>query len=219
MTRPEPPSEKVPQLMTQTRLMELLDYDPDTGIFINKVTRRNATMGSTVGWMNKPGGYLRARVEGKVYMLHRLAWLYVHGNLPLIHIDHIDGDKLNNRIANLRLASRSENLRNRGKQSDNTSGWCGVSLNKDTGTFKAFITLENYAYHLGLYRSPEIAAAVYAYVCQQIHGEFAKPYLPNWLIPDSLDTLSQIGGNMRQVRKALAGAAIRKAMLRSQTVD
>lgn len=199
-------------MISQKRLKELLHYDPESGVFVWKVTRSInglANAGSIAGSVVE-SGYIHIMVDGKQYKAHRLAWLYVHGEFPPKHIDHANGNPSDNRLVNLRPASHSENACNQGKKSTNTSGWCGVSFHKQSGKHRAEIMLAGNCHYLGGYDSPEIAAAVYNHVCQQVHGEFARPDIPDWMIVDS-NTIKAIGGNMKQISKALAAAAIHNA--------
>lgn len=203
--------------ITQARLKTLLDYDPLTGVFVRLVrtnTNGTAEIGQVAGSVNNKG-YITIGIDGKYHQAHRLAWFYVHGTFPPNGIDHINGVKSDNRLVNLRPATQSENNCNRGAITNSSTGWCRVSFDKPKGKYSACIRFNNKQYHLGYYDSPEIAAAVYAHVCQQVHGEFAKPDIPDWLIPDS-NTIRNIGGNMRQISKCLAAVAIFNAQLETQ---
>lgn len=93
-----------------------------------------------------------------------------------VEVDHVNGNKLDNRSANLRLATRSENMRNTGPQSNNTSGFKGVSFQKDSGMWSAKIGLHGVRHHLGLFRSAELAHAAYCEAAKRLHGEFACVY-------------------------------------------
>jgi hypothetical protein len=114
--------------LTAQHLRELLHYDPSTGIFTWLVKpNRRIQIGSRVG-CTIDGGYLRTRIDGHLYRLHRLAWLYVNGQWPEYDIDHIDGNPANNAITNLRDVSRSVNLQNRREaMGHNKTGILGVS--------------------------------------------------------------------------------------------
>ncbi len=97
--------------ITAERLRELFHYNPDTGIFTRRVTRGSGKAGCVVGTFN--GHYLQFCVDRNQALAHRLAWLYVHGEWPKRQIDHIDGDKRNNRLSNLRDVTANQNQQNR----------------------------------------------------------------------------------------------------------
>ena len=164
-------------MVTQERLKELLNYNPDTGIFTWLVTRNayggGVRPGSIAGDKDSHG-YWRIGIDGTRYPLHRLAWLYVRGAMPENHIDHINGDKADNRLCNLRQATRFENLSNRGKNKNNSSGYKGVWFNKKLGKWIAGITHNNKAKHLGVFETPELAYEAYCKKAAELHGEFAK---------------------------------------------
>ena len=105
-------------------------------------------------------GYLKVCIDKKNYLVHRLIFLMHHGYLPEL-LDHIDMDKLNNRIENLRDADKELNSWNRGLQANNTSGFRGVSWNKAAGKWHAYIKIKGKRKHLGLFSTPEEASAAY----------------------------------------------------------
>lgn len=113
-------------MITLERLRELLEYDPETGIFRWKVSRGNAKMQSVAETLH-PKGYLDIRIDGKTYKAHRLAWFISQEEWPKAEIDHHDGIPSNNRILNLREATSSENGCNTKTRKDNTSGHKGIS--------------------------------------------------------------------------------------------
>lgn len=120
------------KILTQEMLKELLDYDPETGIFTWKKRvlskgRESRKSGKIAGSLN-PQGYLELRINNNHYYCHRLAWLYFYGVLPIGCIDHINQIKDDNRIKNLRIASKSLNTVNSKIRSDNKSGSRGVSF-------------------------------------------------------------------------------------------
>jgi hypothetical protein len=113
-------------MTTQSELMALLHYEPMTGIFTWLVDRgRRYIAGQRAGSI-QTGGYRRIGIGGRLYAEHRLAWLYVHGTWPSEDIDHNNRDTTDNRIANLRLATDSQNLANAKLQHNNKSGVKGI---------------------------------------------------------------------------------------------
>lgn len=101
-------------MITQQELQDLLDYNPATGEFRWKIQRGRAIKaGDAAGCIQKSTGYWQISSSGKTYQAHRLAWLYVYGQWPKGMVDHIDGKKTNNAIANLRDVSHRQNQQNR----------------------------------------------------------------------------------------------------------
>lgn len=137
-------------VLTAARLKELLRYCPDTGVFdwISNNGMR-VCIGKPVG--SKSRGYLRIRVDGKKYFAHRLAWLYVHGEWPEHELDHVNRDRADNRIANLRPASDTQNQRNRGIQRNNSSGVTGVYWRPADRKWQAMIKINKKLISLGVF--------------------------------------------------------------------
>lgn len=144
-------------MIAQSRVKELFDYNPETGLFFRYKT---ATF---LG--NKPNGkdgYCRINVDGRMYLAHRLAWLFVYGFNPSKGIDHINGSKSDNKISNLREASQTENLQNYWKaKKDNLLGVKGVGFHKQTGKYRARIMICSKEIHLGLFETIEMASTAY----------------------------------------------------------
>jgi len=119
------------------RLKSVLDYDCETGLFRWKAKtspRSNRiVVGSVAGNVNKVHGYAHIKVDGVLYPAHRLAWLYVYGEMPSVHIDHINRKRSDNRIVNLRLATRQENARNKSLSRKNSTGVTGVIYRERDG--------------------------------------------------------------------------------------
>lgn len=90
------------------------------------------------------------------------------------HVDHIDSNGINDQRSNLRVCTHAENLRNRGAQKDNTSGFKGVSRHKTTQRWRASINIDGKWRHLGLFDTPEEAYAVYCEAAVRLHGQFAR---------------------------------------------
>lgn len=121
-----------------------------------------------------PDGGVRLHIDGKTYWAHRIAWLYAYGRNPTAEIDHKDGDSSNNKISNLREASRAENARNVSLCSANTSGFKGVSWHKRRAKWTAQIGFNKKQIHLGVFDRAEDAAAAYKNAASKLHGAFAR---------------------------------------------
>lgn len=159
--------------LTADRLRELLQYNPETGIFTRRSKRGRYKAGAPTGCVS-PIGYLQIRVDQKLYYAHRLAWLYAHGRWPVHMIDHIDGDKLNNRLTNLREATAQQNAQNVGKRSHNTSGLKGVYWDKERQKWGAAVGIDGRFKSLGRYSTREEAHAAYVRFVKELHGDFAR---------------------------------------------
>jgi len=144
---------------------EILDYDPETGIFRWKwregVSKRiNARYAGKAAGNARSDGYLIIGINNRHYYAHRLAWLFVHGEWPPKDLDHIDGDPGNNRIDNLRLATMQENMRNVGLRKTSSTGVTGVSWDNYYRKFMAHIGIDGKFINLG--RFPTLSAAAAA---------------------------------------------------------
>jgi hypothetical protein len=127
-------------LMNADDVKELLDYDRETGEFYWKSRPHNISkrfIGKRAGTISL--GYLRISLDGKLVLAHRLVWLMEHGEWPRDHIDHINRNKMDNRIGNLRDATQSQNMRNASLPSNNKSGIAGVSWNKVKNSWEVYI--------------------------------------------------------------------------------
>lgn len=149
-------------------LVSILDYNPETGEFIRKVSRGNRKAGDAVGYKTNHG-YVRVKVNRQYFMAHRLAWFYVHNAWPEADLDHINGKRDDNRIVNLRVATRSQNIQNlRGARKDSKSGILGVDL-LENGKWRAQIQIDGVKSVLGYYNTPEEASNVYLTKKREIH--------------------------------------------------
>ena len=156
-------------MLTQARLKELIKYEPDTGNFIwIAPTRRRIVFGSIAGCLMN-GGYWHIRIDAKKYLAHRLAWLYVHGEFPIEHLDHIDGNRINNRFSNIRACSRAENGQNRISNKNSTSKYLGVHWHRLSNRWQAQIRINKKPIYLGLFDSEQDAYAAYCKAKKEIH--------------------------------------------------
>jgi hypothetical protein len=147
--------------------MELLAYDPATGVFTWRVNRRGrfARKGAQAG-SDSRGLYTRIAFDGADHYAHRLAWLYVHGVLPS-EIDHINGDGKDNRICNLREVTRAQNNQNIRKTRCNRTGFRGVRL--EGAFYRAVIQLNRRAHLSERFDSPQAAHAKYLEMREELH--------------------------------------------------
>lgn len=155
------------------RLRQLFDYNAETGVFLWKVaTSSKSPVGSVAGVVNG-AGYRVLSVDGKKYLAHRLAWLYVHGVWPKGDIDHINRDKLDNRLINLREATRTQNNVNSKVRSDNTSGYRGVTWHRGSQKWRVTVHLNKKQYQVGMFESLEEAVEAQKAAQSKLHKEFA----------------------------------------------
>ena len=147
--------------LTQNRLKELLHYDAESGIFTRLTRAGREHIGSVAGRVPNIDGYKSIMLEGSRYQAHRLAWLYVTGAWPEGDIDHINGNKVDNMISNLRDVTRSVNMENqRRSRSDGSTGLLGVTMDPG-GKARAQIMVQGRRKYLGLFKTPELAHAAY----------------------------------------------------------
>ena len=145
--------------LTAEKLRELLHYDQETGIFTWKVrTFNQVKVGDATGCPDGTG-YSKIRVQGRLYKAHRLAWLYMYSNWPKDQIDHINRDRADNRICNLRDVTSKQNGQNRKNNSNSTSGHPGVCWYKQTSKWVAKIKHNQKRIHLGYFDTLEEAVA------------------------------------------------------------
>lgn len=180
------PIEEHKRVLTHSVLLQLLDYDPQTGIFRwrERSEEHFASRANQNVWNAKYAGkiagtpcrgYIRMVVASGATSGQRLAWFYVHGEWPPHNVDHINRDPSDNRIKNLRLATNAQNQWNRPKLCYSTSPYKGVTLHKPSGRWSAKITKNKERIYLGYYSTPEEAAAAYRKAAIEHHGEYARP--------------------------------------------
>jgi hypothetical protein len=138
---------------TQENLKEMLEYDPHTGLFKWKVKKSHIVFpGRPAGCLNK-FGYMRIGIGGKSYMAHKLAWFYYYGTWPITDTDHINRERADNRICNLREATRSQNTLNTKTHRNHTSGVRGVDWVKNCQKWMARIQVNGSRQTIGLFRN------------------------------------------------------------------
>jgi hypothetical protein len=167
--------------MRQELSVEILrnnvSYSQETGVFtrIKNHPKRKYLAGSITG-VQRPDGYIQIMIDGKIYLAHRLAWLYVHGVMPKKNIDHINGVKTDNRIENLRDVAQSVNLQNlqRARKNRKSSRLLGVS-HSNRGTclarpYRARIVVDGRELSLGTFATEQEAHQAYL-AAKRIHHE------------------------------------------------
>jgi hypothetical protein len=160
---------EIESTLTPEWVRDNLAYEPETGSFLWKKRGFGRTLGRVLGTKVWPG-YLVLKVNGAVHYAHRIAWLYVYGEWPSGQIDHIDGDKMNNAIANLREATSAQNAARR-RTSRKIAPSRGV-FPHGVG-FVARIHHGGRRHYLGYFATAEAAKTAYETKAKEIHGEFA----------------------------------------------
>lgn len=146
-------------MLTQARLKEFLSYDPETGAFTNiKSGKGRKPVGVVVG-LPRGDGYTSSMIDGKNYLHHRLAWLYVHGEFPPADVDHISGVRNDNRLINLRPAERHENCQNITTQ----------DVRFESGKWRARICIQGQRHCLGRHTHREDAEAACLEAKMRLH--------------------------------------------------
>lgn len=165
-------------------LRECFRYDPDSGDLVWRHRPRShftsergyrqtngKYAGKVAGTTSPTTGYIIVNFRGQLYPAHRIIFAMANGGWPE-HVDHVDGCRTNNRISNLRSCTRGENQCNRGKQSNNTTGFKGVSRKR--GGWVATICKDGKSHWLGSFSTPEQAHAAYKSAALTHHGSFAN---------------------------------------------
>ncbi|ELN0130404.1 HNH endonuclease [Klebsiella pneumoniae] len=148
-------------MITQDELRKLLHYDPSTGLFTwIKQTSNRVKVGDVAGSLSDTG-YIDIRLNGKLLRAHRLAWLYTHGAWPTCVIDHINHNRTDNRLSNLRDVPISVNASNVSDRSSSASGYTGVTWCKSSKKWRVKIQVNGRHYHIG--RFEKLSEAVQAY--------------------------------------------------------
>ena len=172
---------------TAETLRGLLDYDPETGEFRWRVSRGNRIkVGAAAGTVSS-NSYAVIKINGMPFKAHRLAWLHFHGVWPEHQIDHIDENKSNNRISNLRDVPQSMNQHNAIKpRKDGTSGYRGVSWDKGKTRWRAQIEVNGQKQYIGLFDTPKAAHAAYLAAKLRLHPGDVRNLTEIQLLPTTL---------------------------------
>lgn len=158
-------------MLTHARLLALVRYDPETGAFTAKAGRPDVEAGKRLGSITGKG-YLHLSIDGRLYLLHRLAWFYMTGRWPP-KVDHRNRRKADNRWVNLREATQAQNRMNSGARKDNVAGLKGVGA-RANGRFQATINKDGKRTHLGYFSTAEEAHAAYVRAAKATYGQFAE---------------------------------------------
>lgn len=150
--------------LTQERLREVVAYNAETGEF-SRVAPRYSRPTGTINTV----GYLQIYIDGKIYLGHRVAWLYVYGEWPIGCVDHINGNRSDNRIKNLRVGSKAQNLQNQ-RRPRAGNPYLGVSLHKHAQKWHARIVVDGNRISLGYYDTPEAARDAYVAAKREKHA-------------------------------------------------
>lgn len=186
------------QLLSTDVLQQVLRYEPETGKLFWRERPESMFSDSSFGassvrsaawsaaiWNSRHAGkeaftadngkgYRQGKVFGGMLKSHRVAWALHHGQWPDREIDHINGDKSDNRASNLRLATAAENACNKSTYANNTSGYKGVSWSAKLGRWQASIKVGGKQSHLGFFDDPAKAHRAYSEAAHELHGDFAR---------------------------------------------
>jgi hypothetical protein len=159
--------------ISHDELLRILRYEKDTGLFFWNAPRPKIRVGQQAGYLHHKG-YVNLEINGKHYAAHRLAWFYCTGKWPTDQVDHINCDKSDNRIDNLREAANGQNQTN--TQIRNKLGCKGVIYRKSLKQkpFIAKIRHSKKDIHIGCFATLEEAADAYKDFAKKLHGEFAR---------------------------------------------
>lgn len=157
------------------RLRAILSYDPETGIIRWRQQINNRTsIGSEAGCFDRHSGYRLIRIDHHRHRAHRLAWALHFGEWPVGFLDHRNGERSDNRIANLRLCTLQQNSRNQKQRSDTAHGGKKGIYRRKGGSWGARIKLNGKDTHLGTFWTASEAHAAYVNAANKYFGEFAR---------------------------------------------
>lgn len=157
----------------------IFDYDADCGKLIwryreDKPKKWNSRCAGQYAGVKNPRLYSGITIDGKSYQCHQVIWLYHYGEWPSSEIDHINLCKQDNRIENLRVVNRSQNMHNITAQKDNMSGYKGVSWHKRAKKWQVHLQVNFKKLYCGLFECPELAHLVYSEHAASLCGEYVR---------------------------------------------
>ena len=157
-------------MLHEAAILSLLAYEPETGALTwKRKPNRRITIGSIAGRVDGYG-YVNVKVDGKLHKAHRIAFLLMEGAFPKERVDHINGDRSDNRWCNIRHASPSENSQNiSGPTAKNTSGFLGVTRGLRGKGWIAQIVVNKRRHHLGTFEDPQAAHHAYIAAKKRLH--------------------------------------------------
>lgn len=184
------------------KFTDVFYYDTSVGHLRNKgsVGRPKERLSA---YFDKSSGYYRVKFMGKGFLEHRVIYEMFNGHFTH-DLDHIDRNKLNNKIENLRTCSRPENVLNSRIRVDNKSGYKGVVWHKASGKWQAQTMLVGKRIHIGLFDNPKHAALAYNKVVKELHGDF--PVLNNVMFFDDEKVSYVANGREEEIKKILKEA-------------
>jgi hypothetical protein len=156
-------------------LLEVCNYDPETGVFTRKKAFHKSRAGKVMGGISVRG-YLKIKIDGIMYSAGPLAWFYMTGKWPKLEIDHIDRNKTNNVFSNLREATTNQNQANAGRYG-RASPYRGV-MRVGKNKWRVVLKYDNKSRHVGVYDTRDKAALAYDQAARKQFGEFAILNLP-----------------------------------------
>jgi len=162
-------------MITQAELQELLNYNPENGLFHWKENKKGHVKKGDLAGSAHIKGYIRIRIKGKDHLAHRLALIISGIEIPENkQIDHTNGDKKDNKLANLRLVTYDQNNQNVGRRKDNLSGFKGVGFDSRRKKWRSRIRSNNKMLWLGYFNTPEEAHEAYCREANKLHGPFFR---------------------------------------------
>jgi len=161
-------------LPTQEEIHKYFIYIPETGVFLNRITRSNqAKEGHQSGCVDQTG-YIYIYFKMTRLLAHRMAWMYMYGIEPDGQIDHINGDRTDNRIANLRVSTAHQNARNRGLSKNSSTGFKNISWNAERGSWEVSIKMNGKKAFFKRFKILQEAQRAAISAREELHGEFAN---------------------------------------------